>query len=156
MTVDEIIHEIKITNDCLSSFHERYIRAISEVKGVEQTIKFHKKRKANLMAQLRELMCCQPGEKQTDEELQTDDTPQTDDTIYSIVRRHMQIDCVRWAKDVERVLEVTVLDDETHKAIELFTDNEPCIKACIYGLGESVDIKYDEKSGELLEMIVGE
>ena len=85
-----------------------------------------------------------------------DDTPQMDNDTYSIVRRHVRIDEVRWAKDGVRIMEVTVTDDETHQAIKLFTDNEPCIKACIYGLGESVDIKYDEKSGELLEMIVGE
>ena len=83
------------------------------------------------------------------------DKPQDDD-VYHLVRRSVQIDGVRWAKDADRTLMVTVTDNETHEQQQLFTDNEPCIKACIAGLGNIVDVEYDENSGEFISMIVGE
>lgn len=171
MNIDEIINELadndRRTNDSrdkVDHWKTNVARMESELSECQRTLRSWEDNISNLqrkriefLAQLKAMLCGEPQEapgKQSDEKLQPDDTPQMDDDIYSIVRRPVRIDEVRWAKDVERVLEVTVTDNETHQAIKLFTENEPCIKACIYGIGESVDIKYDENSGELLGVAV--
>jgi hypothetical protein len=157
MNVDEIIKAIADQNAILETWKENRVEMSNRLRQLEQDISYGEKRRSELLAQLKAILA-EDNSKSTERiiEPQTDDTLQTVDSTYSIVRRRIRIVGVRWAKDVERVMEVTVSDDETHKPVKLFTSIEPYIKTCIYSLGKIANVEYEENSGELLNVSVGE
>lgn len=160
MNVDEIIKAIAEQNAILETWKEDRVEMSNRLRLLEQDISYGEKRRSELYAQLKAAFADDISYNDvwnTETKSQTEsDKPQDDDDVYHLVRRPVQIDGVRWAKDADRTLMVTVTDNETHEQQQLFTDNEPCIKACIAGLGNIVDVEYDKNSGELISMIVGE
>lgn len=166
MNVDEII-ELIVSNDSEQKDRieqaarwrreiERLEAELSEsqkkLKYWEDKISDWEKKRVELLAQLKAALTEDNPKvpKRIIEPNQTESDKPQDDDVYHLVRRSVQIDGVRWAKDADKILMVTVTDNETHEQQQLFTDNEPCIKACIYNLGKVVDVEYDKNSGELL------
>ena len=173
MSVDEIITSLATNNSQLERCRENIAGWRTTIRRLEREIAEEKEclrtcvedeadllaKRSRLLGQLKAALT-EDNPKSTEQIIEPNQTesdkPQDDDDVYHLVRRPVQIDGVRWAKDADRTLMVTVTDNETHKQQQLFTDNEPCIKTCIAGLGNIVDVEYDENSGELISMIVGE
>ena len=173
MNVDEIITSLATNNSRLERCREniadwrttieRFEREIAEKKEslrtcVEDEADLLAKR-SSLLEQLKTALV--ENTPKNDEQiivqnLAEPDKPKDDDEDFHLVRRPVVINGVRRVVNADGIVEVTAIDCETDEQLNLFTDNKLCIKSCTYGIGETIDVEYDEKSGELISVIVGE